>query len=201
MGCLIYGTSSSISALSCWSWYDIILETPTLLNILYNQQKIKRKKELHKVFRNHKNLFICPIYLSLMYISIRRNLKQLVDVDLRELTCKLISSKHFCLYSSYCFVRNWGTICIPEQKIVWLKQITLQPQLHTNPIKDPIKFPLVLLWTNFNANGSVRWRTSVYLNLFHWLMGKNSGYNHNWVYLQWPFWENLISNNYKHALI
>ena len=29
--------------------------------------------------------------------------------------------------------------------------------------------------SNFNANGSVRWRTSLYLNLFHWPMGKNSG--------------------------
>jgi hypothetical protein len=34
---------------------------------------------------------------------------------------------------------------------------------------------LVPLRTNFNANGSVRLRTSVYLNLFHWPMGKNSG--------------------------
>ena len=31
------------------------------------------------------------------------------------------------------------------------------------------------LRTYFNPNGSVRWRTSVYLNLFHWLMEKNSG--------------------------
>ena len=30
------------------------------------------------------------------------------------------------------------------------------------------------LRTYFNPNGSVRWRTSVYLNLLHWLMGKNS---------------------------
>ena len=52
--------------------------------------------------------------------------------------------------------------------------------LVTNPIKDPIKDTLVPLWTNFNANGSVRWRTSVYLNLFHWPMGKNSG-NRNGV--------------------
>ena len=37
-----------------------------------------------------------------------------------------------------------------------------------NPIKDPVKDTLVPLRTNFNANGSVRWRTSVYLNLFHW---------------------------------
>ena len=44
-----------------------------------------------------------------------------------------------------------------------------------NPIKDPIKDTLVPLQTNFNANGSVRWRTSLYLNLFHWPMGKNSG--------------------------
>ena len=44
-----------------------------------------------------------------------------------------------------------------------------------NPIKDPIKDTLVPLRTNFNANGSVRWRTSLYLNLFHWPMGKNSG--------------------------
>ena len=42
----------------------------------------------------------------------------------------------------------------------------------TNPIKDPIKDTLVPLQTNFNANGFVRWRTSVYLNLFHWPMGK-----------------------------
>ena len=41
----------------------------------------------------------------------------------------------------------------------------------TNPIKDPIKETLVPLRTNFNANGSLRWRTSVYLNLFHWPMG------------------------------
>ena len=41
-----------------------------------------------------------------------------------------------------------------------------------NHIKDPIKDTLVPLRTNFNANGSVRWRTSVYLNLFHWLTGK-----------------------------
>ena len=45
----------------------------------------------------------------------------------------------------------------------------------TTPIKDPIKDTLVPLRTNFNANGSVRWRTSLYLNLFHWPMGKNSG--------------------------
>ena len=50
----------------------------------------------------------------------------------------------------------------------------------TNPIKDPIKDTLVPLQTNFDANGSVRWRTSVYLNLFHWSMGKNSG-NRNGV--------------------
>ena len=44
-----------------------------------------------------------------------------------------------------------------------------------NLIKDPIKDTLVPLPTNFNANGSVRWLTSVFLNLFHWPMGKNSG--------------------------
>ena len=44
-----------------------------------------------------------------------------------------------------------------------------------NPIKDPVKGTLVLLRTNFNANGSVGWRTSLYLNLLHWPMGKNSG--------------------------
>ena len=44
-----------------------------------------------------------------------------------------------------------------------------------NPIKDPVKDTLVPLRTNFNANGSVRWRTSLYLNLFHWPMGENSG--------------------------
>ena len=43
------------------------------------------------------------------------------------------------------------------------------------PITNPIKDNLVPLRTNFNANGSVRWRSSVYLNLFHWPMGKNSG--------------------------
>ena len=42
-----------------------------------------------------------------------------------------------------------------------------------NPINDPVKDTLVSLRTNFNANGSVRWRTSLYLNLFHWPMGKN----------------------------
>ena len=42
----------------------------------------------------------------------------------------------------------------------------------TKPIKDPIKGTLVPLRTNFNANGSVRWRISVYLNLFHWPIGK-----------------------------
>ena len=44
-----------------------------------------------------------------------------------------------------------------------------------DPIKDPVKDTLVPLQTNLNANGSVRWRTSLYLNLFHWPMGKNSG--------------------------
>ena len=44
-----------------------------------------------------------------------------------------------------------------------------------NPIKDPVKDTLVPLRTNLNANGSVRWRTSLYLNVFHWPMGKNSG--------------------------
>ena len=50
----------------------------------------------------------------------------------------------------------------------------------TNPIKDPIKDTLVPLPTNFDANGSVRWRTSVYLHRFHWPMGKTSG-NRNGV--------------------
>ena len=45
----------------------------------------------------------------------------------------------------------------------------------TAPITNPIKHTLVPLRTNFNVNGSVRWRVSVYLNLFHWPMGKNSG--------------------------
>ena len=45
---------------------------------------------------------------------------------------------------------------------------------------NPIKDTLVPLLTNFNANGSVRWRSSVFLNLFHWPMGKHSG-NHNGV--------------------
>ena len=50
----------------------------------------------------------------------------------------------------------------------------------TNPIMNPIKDTLVPLRTNFNANGSVRWRTSVFLNPFHWPMVKNSG-NRNGV--------------------
>ena len=50
----------------------------------------------------------------------------------------------------------------------------------TAPITNPIKDTLVPFQTNFNANGSVRWRTSVYLNLFHWPMGKISG-NRNGV--------------------
>ena len=45
----------------------------------------------------------------------------------------------------------------------------------TDPIMNPIKDTLVPLWTNFNPNGSVGWRTSVNLNLFDWPMGKNSG--------------------------
>ena len=49
-----------------------------------------------------------------------------------------------------------------------------------NPIKDPIKDALVPLRTNFNANGYVRWRTSIYLNLFHWPKGKKYG-NRNGV--------------------
>ena len=58
---------------------------------------------------------------------------------------------------------------ITEHKIVWLEKITLQPhyELHQGPHHG--HFPLR---TNFNDNGSVRWRTSVYLNLFHWPMGK-----------------------------
>ena len=51
----------------------------------------------------------------------------------------------------------------------------------TNPIKDT----LVPLRTNFNANVSVRWHTSVYLNMFHWPMGKNSG-NRNGVCRYFP---------------
>ena len=45
----------------------------------------------------------------------------------------------------------------------------------SKPIKDPIRDFLVPLRTNFNVNGSVRWRTFVYLKMFHWQMGKNSG--------------------------
>ena len=53
---------------------------------------------------------------------------------------------------------------------------TFIPDSRVQPlIKNPIKDTLVPLRTNFNANGSVRWRTSLYLNLFHWPMGKNSG--------------------------
>ena len=40
---------------------------------------------------------------------------------------------------------------------------------------------LVPLRTNFNANGSVRWRTYLHLNLFHWPMGKNSGNGNGFV--------------------
>ena len=50
----------------------------------------------------------------------------------------------------------------------------------TAPITNPIKDTLVSLRIDFNANGSVRRRTSVDLNLFHWPMGKNFG-NHNGV--------------------
>ena len=39
--------------------------------------------------------------------------------------------------------------------------------------KDPIKDTLVLLRTNLNGNGSIRWRPSVFLDLFHWPLGKN----------------------------
>ena len=56
----------------------------------------------------------------------------------------------------------------------------IRENIITAPIKDPIKDTLVPLQTNFNANGSVRWRTSLYLDLFHWPMGKNYG-NHNGV--------------------
>ena len=42
----------------------------------------------------------------------------------------------------------------------------------TTPLGTPLGTPLR---TNYNANGSVRWRTFAYLNLFHWPMGKNSG--------------------------
>ena len=61
----------------------------------------------------------------------------------------------------------------------------------TKPIKDPIMDTLVPLQTNFNVNGSVRWRTSVYLNFFHWPMGKNSG-NGNGVCRYVPAWSLLI---------
>ena len=46
----------------------------------------------------------------------------------------------------------------------------------TAPIMNPINMDtLVPFQANFNSNGSVRWCTSVYLNLFHWPMGKKSG--------------------------
>ena len=72
----------------------------------------------------------------------------------------------------------------------------------TNPIKDPIKDTLVPLGTNSNANGSVRWRTSVYLNLFHWLMGKNSG-NHNGVcrYIQAVYLKALLYLEFLYFLV
>ena len=50
----------------------------------------------------------------------------------------------------------------------------------TAPSMNPIKDTLVPLQTNFDANGSVRWRTSVFFKLFHWPMGKSSG-NRNGV--------------------
>ena len=53
---------------------------------------------------------------------------------------------------------------ITEHKVDWLEKITLQP--HYEPHKGPIKDSSVPLWTNFNANGSVRLHTSVYLNLW-----------------------------------
>ena len=46
----------------------------------------------------------------------------------------------------------------------------------TAPVRNPTKDTLVPLQINFNANGSVRCSTTVYLNLFHWPMGKISGY-------------------------
>ena len=57
----------------------------------------------------------------------------------------------------------------------------------TAPITNPIKGTLVPLRTNFNANGSVRWCTSLYLNPFHWPMGKKSG-NRNGVCRYVPAW-------------
>ena len=41
------------------------------------------------------------------------------------------------------------------------------------PLRTPIKETLVPLRTNLNGNGSVRWRPSVFLDLFHWPLGKN----------------------------
>ena len=60
-------------------------------------------------------------------------------------------------------------------------------------VKDPVKDTLVPLRTNFNAHGSVRWRTSLYLNLFHWPMAKNSG-NGNGVcrYVRAMYYEVLL---------
>ena len=60
-----------------------------------------------------------------------------------------------------------------------------------SPIKDPIKDTLVPLRANFNANRSVRWRTSVYFNLFHWPVGKNSG-NRNGVCKYVPALSDMI---------
>ena len=58
---------------------------------------------------------------------------------------------------------------------IWTQGCVIRENNITDPIANPVTDTLVPLWTNFNANGSVRWRTSVYLNLFHWPMGKNSG--------------------------
>ena len=57
----------------------------------------------------------------------------------------------------------------------------------TAPITNPIKDILVPFQTNFSANGSVRWNTSAYLNLFRWPMGKNSG-NSNGICRYVPAW-------------
>jgi hypothetical protein len=68
----------------------------------------------------------------------------------------------------------------------------------TAPIKDPIKDTLVPLWTTFNANGSVRWRTFVYLNLFYWQMGKNHGTFMPLSFLDWILSAEFSSKISKH---
>ena len=57
----------------------------------------------------------------------------------------------------------------------WTQGCVIREKQITSPITNSIRDTLVPFWTNFNANGFVRWRTSVYLNLFNWPMMKIFG--------------------------